>query len=57
MEEDMNGDAGDDRTQKDQQPADPEKIKEAVKHAEERRGTKRGEDIVEKEEPATPKKG
>lgn len=53
----MNGDAGDDRTPKDQQPADPEKIKEAVKHAEERRGTKRGEDIVEKEEPATPKKG
>lgn len=52
----MNGGAGDERTQKDQQPADPEEIKEGAKHAEERRGAKRGKDIVKSEEPETPQK-
>ncbi len=46
----MNGDTKKDEAQvEDDQPADPKKVKEAVKHAEQRRGTKRGEDISEKE--------
>lgn len=38
------------KAEDDRETPDPKKIKEAAKHAEQRRGTKRGEQIAEKED-------